>query len=99
MATQWEESIAVGEEAYRQGCYTEAERLFFSAPKEAKGLSQQGPRLATTLNNLVGLYLKQGKYEEAEPLLGIREKVLGPEHPHVATSLNNLTGLYFAQDK
>lgn len=56
MATQWEESIAVGEQAYRQGCFTEAERLFSAAPKEAKGLSQQDPRLATTLNNLTGLY-------------------------------------------
>ena len=97
MATQWEESIAVGEEAYRQGCYTEAERLFFSAPKEAKGLSQQGPRLATTLNNLVGLYLKQGKYEEAEPLyqraLAIDEKALGPEYPDTASIRENYADL------
>ena len=41
--------------------------------------------MATSLNNLAGLYHAQGKYGEAEPLykrsLAIREKILGPEHP------------------
>ena len=39
----------------------------------------------TSLNNLAGLYERQGRYEQAEPLykraLVIVEKVLGPEHP------------------
>ena len=52
--------------------------------------------MATSLNNLAGLYHAQGKYAAAEPLynrsLAIREKVLGPQHPDVATSLNNLPG-------
>ena len=49
--------------------------------------------MATSLNNLAGLYDAQGKYGEAEPLyrraLAIREKALGPEHPDVATCLEN----------
>ena len=57
--------------------------------------------MATSLNNLAGLYQAQGKYAEAEPLyqraLAIWEKALGPEHPDVATSLNNLAALYQAQ--
>src|SRR5674536_180127 len=54
--------------------------------------------VATTLNNLAGLYRQMGDYEKALPLyqraLDIREKVLGPQHPSVATTLNNLAGLY-----
>ena len=53
--------------------------------------------MATSLNNLAGLYRAQGHYTEAEPLfqrsLAIREKALGPEHPHVAQSLENYAAL------
>jgi Tetratricopeptide repeat len=56
--------------------------------------------VATSLDNLAGLYDIQGRYAEAEPLylraLAIREAVLGMQHPTVATSLNNLAGLYKA---
>jgi len=38
--------------------------------------------VATSLNNLAGLYVNQGEYTKAEPLLkralAIREKALGP---------------------
>ncbi|MDP2278041.1 MAG: CHAT domain-containing protein, partial [Nitrospirota bacterium] len=56
------------------------------------------PNVATSLNNLAGLYEPAGRYAEAEPLykrsLEIREKALGREHPSVAQSLDNLAGLY-----
>ena len=68
-----------------------------------KVLGPDHPSVATTLNNLGGLYRAQGKYDEAEPLyrraLEIREKVLGPDHPYVATTLNNLGLLLAAQGK
>ena len=45
--------------------------------------------MATSLNNLAGLYENQGLYAKAEPLcqrgLAIREKALGTEHPDVAS--------------
>jgi tetratricopeptide (TPR) repeat protein len=59
--------------------------------------------VATSLNNLAGLYHTQGRYVDAEPrfqrALAIWEKALGPEHPDVATSLNNLAGLYHTQGR
>ena len=59
--------------------------------------------MATTLNNLAGLYVSQGRYAEAEPLyrrsLVIYEKALGPDHPDVARTLGNLAGLYRAQGR
>jgi len=52
------------------------------------------PDVATSLNNLAGLYDTQGQYASAEPLykrsLAIKEKALGPDHPSMAASLNNL---------
>jgi tetratricopeptide (TPR) repeat protein len=61
------------------------------------------PDVATILNNLGGLYAKQGRYVDAESLykrsLEIREKALGREHPDVALSLNNLAELYLTQSR
>ena len=61
-------------------------------------LGPEHPSVATSLNNLAGLYRHMGDYDKALPLfqraLDIREKVLGPQHPDVATSLNNLALLY-----
>ncbi|NDY74971.1 tetratricopeptide repeat protein, partial [Desulfobacter hydrogenophilus] len=73
-----------------QGKYEEAEPLYQRALKIRETvLGPDHPSVATTLNNLAGLYESQGKYEEAEPLyqraLKIRETVLGPDHPSVAT--------------
>jgi len=101
--TQWRKHMAAGAKAHREGRYTDAERSFQAAVKEAEAFGPQDPRLATSLNNLAELYRLQGKYAEAEPLnkrsLAIREKALGPAHPDVANSLNNLAGLYHQQGK
>jgi CHAT domain-containing protein len=62
--------------------------------------------LATSLNNLAGLYESQGRWAEAEPLyvkaLGICNKLFpDPNKPNndLATSLNNLAGLYRSQGR
>jgi tetratricopeptide (TPR) repeat protein len=61
------------------------------------------PDIATSINDLAGLYRVQGRYTEAEPLykqaLEMRQKLLGSEHPDIATSLNNLAALYQAQGR
>ncbi len=60
-------------------------------------LGQQHPYVASSLNNLAGLYYSQGKYEQAEPLyleaLSIAEKVLGVDHPHTKIFQKNLDRL------
>ncbi|MCC5643872.1 tetratricopeptide repeat protein [Nostoc sp. CHAB 5824] len=59
--------------------------------------------VATSLNNLAGLYYFQGRYSEAEPLyiqaLALRRQLLGESHPDVAQSLNNLAYLYYFQGR
>jgi len=64
---------------------------------DEKSLGPDHPSVATTLNNLAGLYESQGKYVEAEPLyqrsLAIRETSLGLDHPTSVTIRNNCTSL------
>ena len=65
---------------------------------EEKTRKEDDPKLATTLNNLAGVYYIQGKFTEAEPLyqrsLAITEKTYGANHPAVASVLDNMVELY-----
>jgi tetratricopeptide (TPR) repeat protein len=62
-----------------------------------KALGPDHPHVATSLNNLAGLYYAQGQYAQAELLyqraLAILEKALGAEHPHIAIALENYAEL------
>jgi tetratricopeptide (TPR) repeat protein len=62
-----------------------------------KQLGADHPAVATSLNNLAGLYKSQGRYSEAEPLYGrslsIFEKVLPAHHPNLAIVRENLESL------
>ena len=95
---------AVGYYLNKRAQYKDAELLFKrSLAIREKVLGSEHPDVASTLNNLAGLYRAQGKYKDAEPLcqrsLVIREKALGSDHPKVATALNNLAELYYSQGK
>lgn len=56
------------------------------------------PKVATSLNNLAGLYQVLGRYAKAEALckqaLALWIKALGPDDPNVVTVLENLAELY-----
>ena len=93
-------------ELHRQGKYERAVVVAQKALEVAESnVGPDHPNVATSLNNLAGLYDDQGEYAKAEPLykrsLAIWEKALGPDHPDVATALENLAALYRAtnQDK
>ena len=94
----------LGRYLYDRGLFEETEPLLQrSLAIKEKALGPDHPSVATTLNNLAGLYESQGRYEEAEPLyqraLAIWEKALGPDHPSVASTLNNLAALYRSQGR
>ncbi|MEH1766917.1 MAG: tetratricopeptide repeat protein [Nostoc sp.] len=87
-----------------QGLYNQALPWYEQCLKVTKKrLGEEHPDIATSLNNLAGLYYSQGKYSEAEPLyiqaLALYRKLLGEEHPSVAASLNNLANLYESQGR
>jgi CHAT domain-containing protein/Flp pilus assembly protein TadD len=97
-AQQTDEAIELNKkviELYNAGRYADALPVAQQvlAIRE-KALGRDHPDVATSLNDLAGLYDDAGRSAEAEPLyqrsLAIREKVLGRNHPDIATSLNNL---------
>ena len=89
---------AAGAQAYKQGNYQEAEKLFKAVLAEVERAGERGEPLAVSLNNLGALYSLTGKPNEAAEFLkrslAIREEQLGPTHPQVATGLNNLADAY-----
>ncbi|GBG25815.1 Kinesin light chain 3 [Hondaea fermentalgiana] len=72
-----------------------------SIRKEALG--DRHPDVATTLNNIAGVYDDQGRYEEAlayyEEALLIRKKSLGDRHPDVATTLSGIASVYYSRSR
>ena len=84
---------------YQKGQYDRAVVVAKKALDMAeKAVGPNHPSVATSLNNLAGLYGTQGRYAEAEPLyrrsLAIREKALGPDYPDVAATLENIAKLH-----
>ncbi len=87
-----------------QGEYNLAAVTFTKCCEEIQSrLGENHPHVATSLNNLAGLYCFQGRYTEAEPLykhsLSLIKQLLGENNPIVATSLNNLALLYQCQGR
>jgi len=87
-----------GRALHDAGDYRHAEEPWTQALAiREKALGPEHPDVATSLNNLAGLYRAQGQYAKAEPLyqraLAIAEKALGPEHPNVATLRKNYAAL------
>merc|ERR1711965_499905 len=68
-----------------------------------KKLGNDHPGVATTYNNMAGVYDSQGKYDEAlkyhNKSLVINLKKLGNDHPHVAETYNNMANVYYSQGK
>ncbi len=66
-----------------------------------KVLGVEHPDIATTYNNIAGVYDSQGDYPKAlewyNKALEIREKVLGAEHPDTAITYNNIAFVYSRQ--
>jgi tetratricopeptide (TPR) repeat protein len=96
--------IYSGNNYYHAGLFNLVETHYLETKSiREKVFGPDHPSVATTLNNLAGLYRAQGKYDEALPFyqrsLEIRENKLGKDHPDVAQSLNNLAAIYDSQGK
>jgi Flp pilus assembly protein TadD len=66
-------------------------------------LGAENPKTLKTMSRLGRTAWLQGKYAEAETLLGraleIERRVLGPDHPDTLYSMNNLATVYTSQGK
>jgi len=96
--------VGIGRYYEGQGLYKLAEPWYKQCVSLLETrLGEEHPYVATSYNNLAGLYYSQGRYREAEPLyqkvLALSQKLLGEDHPDVATSYNNLAALYHAQGR
>ena len=84
--------------------YAEAEASYLRAFEiYVKANGPDHPDVASALNGLGELYVKQRKYGKAEPLfiaaLNIWEKSLGPNHPKVQGVLHSLADLRYKADR
>jgi TonB family protein len=84
----------LGAEKQEMNNFAEAEECFLKALQIGDGMLGAGhPEMIIVLNDLTRLYLKQGSYASAEPLL-LRlldlKKSKGEDHPEVATVLASL---------
>jgi hypothetical protein len=61
----WEAYQQAGEAAYSRGRYTEAERMFLAAVREARHFGPQDPRLDISLNKLALLRVIRGQQAQA----------------------------------
>lgn len=64
-------------------------------------LGKEHPSIATTYNNMAGVYANQGDFPNAlkclQKALEIQERVLGKDHPNIALIYNNMEEVYKAQ--
>lgn len=95
--------IAAAQQATSQGRKADAERILSTAFEKAEREAPESPRTALLLNNLGGLYLGEGRYEEAEKsharALAILTKIYGPDDPHLVSELDNLGVLYGVEER
>src|ERR1700694_4663187 len=64
----WDNAMADGQSARQRGDYSEAEKQFSSALREAEGFGGTDPRLPASLNSLAGVLRISGQDVAAERL-------------------------------
>lgn len=98
----WDTYVNVGERAFSDGNFIEAEELLGQAVTEAEAFGEADPRLSRSVTSLGKTYLDLSWYEKAEPLftraLKLREKVAGPESTEVA-EVDNCLGMLKQQQQ
>jgi tetratricopeptide (TPR) repeat protein len=97
----WDEAIAQGKRDFLLGEYSDADRWFKKALKEAESGARDEHKVGVTLVNLAAVKKAQNSEKEVEGNLkravAAFEKAHGPEHADVATAVEALGQLYFDQ--
>lgn len=92
----WDTFVNVGERAFDDGNFIEAEEMLGQSLTEAEAFGEADPRLTRSMTSLGKTYLDLSWYEKAEPLfsraLALRTKVQGANSPEVA-EVDNCLGM------
>lgn len=74
-------------EAFHEGRFSKASRLFREVLLDSAEFGELDPRLDGTACSLAETYCRQGSFTDAAALYravsAVRSKILGPKHPHV----------------
>jgi CHAT domain-containing protein/tetratricopeptide (TPR) repeat protein len=88
----WENALGSRHPAVATG-----EKSLIDMYLQSVGSDRRGADFAGGLGNLAALYMAEGRFDDAEPLLRraltVMVDALGPDHRKVATALNNLATL------
>jgi tetratricopeptide (TPR) repeat protein len=99
----WKLQTKMALEAMQSGKFSEAEKRLQTALREAERFGTKDPRLAISLSNLGVMYVKLGKFQQAEQYLQrglpIARTVFGPQSQQVAAILDSLVPAYIKQGK
>ena len=103
-AQQPDDPYAIGLEHFYAERYEEALPYFVTAlDLSEERYGENGPEIATDLNNLAEVYRQLGRYDEAEPLylraIALDEAQSPSNDANRAATLNNLALLYRAQGR
>ena len=97
-SADWDERIAAGVKAYRDGRLVDAERYFVGAVAVAEGAIPRQWHLVVGLTKLADTVSAQGRHEDAEALyrqaLTVAEEVHGSEHPSLKDPIKRLAFFY-----
>lgn len=98
----WDTYVNVGERAFEDGNFVEAEEMLGQAVTEAETFGEADPRLSRSLTSLGKTYLDLSWYEKAEALfsrsLSLREKISGAKSQEVA-EVQNCMGMLKQQQQ
>ncbi len=64
--TEWERLTKLGNDAFSQALYADAEKTYMASIRELKKTNLKDERLAKSRNNLGSAYLREGKYQDAK---------------------------------
>lgn len=80
-------SFLTANEAFHEGRYSKAGRLFKEVLQESAEFGELDPRLDGSACSLAETYCRQGAFSDAAALYravcAVRRKILGPKHPQV----------------
>jgi tetratricopeptide (TPR) repeat protein len=100
---EWEASRNLAEQAFQDGRFADAERLWIEVIRKAEKFGRESARFVGSIERLADVYCRLGHIDRAESLysdaLIIKSRVLPPTSLHIASTVNNLAKVNYFQGK